>query len=340
MGFPLMMNAYVTYWVQMVAPLLLCSSIPLGIPPVQDAKLSRIAPQPCLSYVGWAGMGDPDPNSVNRAEQFLADPDIRNLRSEAARRFHLLLASSLKSQGNKYGDIPPAVLDDIPVWCDLLVTKPCALFVGPPADAKSSTLSGGFVASLGNSQATIAAKLRQYAQLARESIEESVVDAAAEFRLKDKDELRLRWTVRGNYLIVAWGGESPASIAARMDGPEPDWWTALDKDSPVVRRAVVARIDIKALIDTATKDNAESQKAAKELHLDTLQAITLVTGLDQDDFVAHLFVSIDGLTAALLGRQINRPLARRPGRRAAGCRPCDGAARRSAPAGGRIGMAR
>ncbi|MCE5268760.1 MAG: hypothetical protein LLG00_12830, partial [Planctomycetaceae bacterium] len=88
-------SGFLAFLTQLFAPLLLCSSIPLGSPPVQDPALGRAAPGQCTVYVGWAGIGVPDGKSHNRAERFLADPEIRQMRAEAARRFRLLCKSRL-----------------------------------------------------------------------------------------------------------------------------------------------------------------------------------------------------------------------------------------------------
>ena len=60
-------TGFLAFVTEMFAPLLLCSSIPLGSPPVQDPNLGKIAPKQCVFYVGWAGMGAPDAKSAKIA---------------------------------------------------------------------------------------------------------------------------------------------------------------------------------------------------------------------------------------------------------------------------------
>ena len=175
-----------------VSPLLLCSSIPLGSPPVQDPNLGRIAPKQCVFYVGWAGMGTPDAKSHNSAERFLADPEIRHMRAEAARRFRLLMKAAPASANDASStftigpcNIPPQFSADAEFWCELLVTRPCAGFISHLTQGDNSPdPHGGFVMNVGDARLRVAAMLKPYRGLAKDIIEERTVDGATEYRLK------------------------------------------------------------------------------------------------------------------------------------------------------------
>ena len=341
-------TGFLAFVTEMFAPLLLCSSIPLGSPPVQDPNLGKIAPKQCVFYVGWAGMGAPDAKSANSAERFLADPEIRHMRAEAARRFRLLMKAAATSPSHANGNgitvgpcsIPSQISNDAEFWCELLVTRPCAGFVGNLAPGENEMLvcgASGFVMNVGDSCKKVAAMLRHYRELAKDAIEEKTVDGRIEYHLKiddpsaffhtdalkeaarastagkgDKqkagDPLNLRWTLRNKYLIVTWGDTSPAKILERMKGPEPKWLVAVGKDLPIERRAVVLRVDLAAIAAPFAKGDAEDREVARQIKDTHLRAVTLVTGLGHDDFVSQLLVETDGIAGALLKTIVDRPL--------------------------------
>ena len=300
---------------EMVAPLLLCSSIPVGCPPIQDPALARIAPEQCEVYLAWAGIGDPDPKSTNRAEQFLADPEIRHMRSEAARRFRLLfksLPSSLDSGpfaliplGEMF---PPSIAADAVTWSELAATQPCAFFLCRSATGtKSARFQGAMVMNIGDSQKQVAAMLSRYQKMAAGAIEKVPADGGFECHVKADTEWNLRWALRDRHFIIAWGGQSPSAIAKRMNGAEPKWFTAIASNLPVQRRAAVLRIDCQGLLQSL--DDAQARTQAKEIGLDRLRTLTLVTGLDSAEFVSRVLVEVDEKTAAQWKQAMARPVS-------------------------------
>ena len=336
---------FMAFVTEMFAPLLLCSSIPLGSPPVQDPNLGRIAPQECIFYVGWAGIGTPDAKSSNRAERFLADPEIRHMRAEAARRFRLLMKPRPASANGDANapmqagpfSIPSEFSEDAEFWCELLVTRPCAGFVSHFTTSDDWTgYHGAFVVNVGDAASKVAAMLKRYRKLAKDFIAERNVDGHIEYRAKtdwlasdprsqavaekatgDKnvaleiqDPLRLRWTLWDNYLIVVWGHETPAKIVKRMKGAEPEWFAAFGKDLLIERRAATLRLSLETL--AANNDRCPNcpdwRDFARQIRDTHLRSVTLVTGLGHDDFVSQLLVETDDIAGTLLKTMVNRPL--------------------------------
>lgn len=305
--------AFTAYLAQVWASLLLCSSIPLGTPPAPpDPSLARIAPQQTVFYVGWAGMAVPDAKSSNRAERFLADPEIRQLRCEAARRFHLLLKSSIKSADLGIKDfkaIADAVSEDVGFLCDLVVSQPSAGFISRFSSASASvTIHGGFVMNIGGHQKRIATMLESLRSVAHGEIEKVASGGFSEFRIKQDAQWHLRWDLRDKYLIVSWGEETPDGIAKRMGGKEPAWFAMIGEDLPIDRRAAVLRVDFSAIVAAQASGDADSRESAKNILEADVRTLTLVTGLDREDFVSQVLVELDKPSAAALHQRLNRPL--------------------------------
>ena len=320
---------------EMLAPLLLCSSIPLGSPPVQDPALTRVAPEQCIYYVGWAGIGTPDAKSPNRAERFLADPEIRHMRAEAARRVPLLLKSLAKSTGKSAPttieeslaknngkkapdviEVPLVGLSLDPVvaafWSDLLVTRPCAFFISSVDLKRDKTqVNGAFVVHVGDAGEKVAALLKQTREQASSAISETVVEGCVEYRMKGFDVLgEFRWSLRGEHLICTCGSESPSGIVKRMDGEQPAWFTAIDADLPIERRAAVLRVDCAAMAAAYAAGEKDVQPLGKSIENTHVRAVTLVTGLGREDFVSQVLVETDGIASTLLQQRVDLPLKR------------------------------
>ena len=119
----LLAGGLLAFWAEIFAPLLLCSSVPFSIPPApQDPALARVAPRNSPFYFATAGTATPDPASRNRAERFLADPEIRHMRAEAARRFKLLAKSQMKDASlGSAGEAGKVVGRDVDFWYELLL---------------------------------------------------------------------------------------------------------------------------------------------------------------------------------------------------------------------------
>lgn len=309
-----------SFLTEIFAPLLLCSSIPLGAPPVQDPMLGRIAPEECVFYVGWSGIGVPDPKSTNSAERFLADPEVRHMRAEAARRFRLLCKSrvNLEMLGmlSMFGidGVPPAYADDVITWSELVATQPCAFFLtGHAGDAKTKTeLNGAFVVNVGDAQKHVAAMLERYKKMAVDAIEKKSVDGNTEYRIKGDAEWHLCWSLQGRYFVITFGKETPSKISQRMKGEEPKWFADIAKQLSVERRAAVVRLDcVRLRLDCKAFYEAcffEAKQHIDAIGFKNLRSFTLVTGLDREGFVSRAFVEADKETAARWQKIVARPL--------------------------------
>ena len=151
--------------------------------------------------------------------------------------------------------------------------QPAACFIETcRVDPLSPSIDGALVVNVGRSREEVAAELSQYAQSSEGAIEVAHAGPRIEYRLKgDGAGVPLRWYLEGNYLIVALGKESPEAVAKRMAGKEPGWLTAIDKDLPVERLAVVMHLECKPLLAGLGLDNAQGQEVMKTIGGDHLR---------------------------------------------------------------------
>jgi hypothetical protein len=304
-----------------LAPLLFCSSLP---PKPEDPALARVAPQECMLYCSWAGTTAADANSKNRAERFLAEPEIVRVRAEAVSHLKRLVQSAIKdlpvpdAQANQ--KIQEFVSQDLPVWGELLTTEPGALFISRYLPERQPVpCDGGLVLSIGNAQTRVAKSLQRLQQLAP-TVEEVREGESVEYRLKEDTGGRFRWGLRGKYLIVTFGTESPAAIAQRMKGQEPSWFRAITRNLPIERRAGVIYAPSKPILalaarlqehdsQTATPNGGPGKPATSLPQWSKqLRSVTVVAGLDKEDYVCRVLVELDPAVAPLLQVLAHRPL--------------------------------
>ena len=180
----------------------------VGTPPAPRIPPWRVSPRSnayCIS-AGQA-LRQQSRKSANRAERFLADPEIEHLRTEAARRFRLLVASASAQWTDK--GLAESIGRDVSFWGTLLVTRPGAMFVSRwSPDPVPGQAHGGFVLNVGQARQRMAALLKQYYLYAKQQVEETQEGRHTEYRLRDKSIAKVRWALRNAYLIVTLGDES------------------------------------------------------------------------------------------------------------------------------------
>ncbi len=294
------------FWSGILAPLFLCSSLPLGMPPApEDPALGRMAPRECVVWLTWAAAAKPDPNSKNSAEQYLADPEIERLQAQAARRFLSLVRAPL-GERIAGAELGKAVSGDLGFWCGQVITRPGALYVSRLSNgADGRETAGGFILNVGPLRDRVAEMLQKEAQDAESDVRQEQVAGHTEYSVDGP--VKFRWGLWGDFLILAWGDESPEQIANRGKGPKPDWLAAIDKDLPVQRRAAMLRVNLKPILAVlaADKDYKETVEGLRGIGL---RSLTVVTGLEANGVISRTLVELDESIAKPLCRAANRPL--------------------------------
>ena len=124
--------------------------------------------------------------------------------------------------------------------------------------------AGGFILNVGPLRDRVAEMLQKEAQDGKSDVrQEHVPDIP---NTPCDGPVEFRWGLWCDFLILAWGDESPQQIANRGKGPKPDWSAAIDKDLPVQRRAAVLRVDLKPTLAAlaADKDYKETAEGLRK----------------------------------------------------------------------------
>lgn len=310
---------------EMFGPLLLCLSFPFGMPPgPADPALARVAPADAVFYANWSGTATPDPNSKNRAERFLANPEIRHVQSEAFQR----LAEKF---GEDWGPGSPKSEEERSTVAQLkegfsalahaLFTQPGACYLAAPESGseaeKASIPRAALIFRLGEARDHAVRCLAQRGKLNAETKQ------AGEGEKLEYQEGFLRIAVRNDYLVVTVGGEAPDTLIERMAGPQPDWIATIAEQLPVERPSLMVRFNLPQLgrwVEQASKNENSSENPPGDQQKPDpviadlialsrqLGALTVVTGLDGEEFVAHAFLELEASTASPVAAATPQPL--------------------------------
>ena len=288
------------------------AGIPLGVPPaLEDPLLAKVAPEECAFYMTWSGIAEPDPQSSNRTEQLLAEPEVQRLIGELQRR---LKASALEAAGRDDPEAVPLV-EDASEWIKTLLTSPTVVFISSvKMGPEGPDIRGGALVRVGEDAAKLKASLEKHQAAVFGPAVAQPVQIAGEtwYKLQlDPHAPEITWGVRGKYFIIGLGKGSVAGILSRAVTDPPEWLTELRKQLPVDRASTVSYVNVKGLGDTFAPILDAPTAVGMLLQAFGLGGVTSVgsvTGLDKEGFVSKTLVALDGEPRGLLSIAAGKPL--------------------------------
>jgi len=287
--------------------------IPLGVPPAEEVPLmANVAPEECLFYITWAGMAEPDPDSPNRVEQLVAEPEVQFLVKEIIRQIE---NSLIQTAQREEPEVVPLV-KEVSGWVQTLLKSPTAAFIsevkmtgeGPPE------IRGGLVVRVGEDAAKLRTALEAYqTKFLPPGIVRPVQVAGDTFYrlIFDPEAPQITWGVRHSYLIVGIGVGSVEAIWTQAASPPPKWLTDLREQLPVDRVSSVAYVNVEKLTEMFAPMIRDRDVKAfwPASGLDKITTLASVTGLDEKGFVSKTLVGIEGEPTGLLSFVDAKPLA-------------------------------
>jgi len=284
--------------------------LPLGIPPAEeDPLIANIAPEKCLYYTSWAGMATPDPESENRTERLLAEPEMQQSIREIERR----ITESLQKLATEHGPPEAAVtVAHVPKLLKTLATRPTAIYV---ADAKLGPdgvhVDAGMLMNVGAEAPQVLASLETLQKTyLGDAVKAVQLGKATLYRIEAGGPVPpIMWCVRGAYVLVGIGDDAIENMSARARTEPPEWFTTISTQLPVERRATLTYIDVKALAERfAPMGGPQARTIIDALGLGNVTSLTAVTGLDKEGFVSRSLLGIDGQPTGIFAVAAGEPL--------------------------------
>jgi hypothetical protein len=283
------------------------AGLPLGIPPApEDPLLAKIAPEDCLFYISWAGMGTPDAASKNQTEQLLAEPELQQF----AAMIEKAIGASLIKKAGEHED-RQAVMAEIPKLFKALATKPTAAFVGDIAmGERGPTIEAGLIVSTGDDTARLMTSVATFEKLYGEAVEVELAGQKWKQLQTRPSAPPIVWGFKGRYFIIGVGEGTVEKIVERARGEAPKWLAAVREQCKVPRPSSIAYANIAKLASLPAKIGAPAQVTAvvKAMGLANVKHVVSVTGLDEQGCLTRTHVAIDGEAEGFFKLVTGKPL--------------------------------
>jgi hypothetical protein len=270
----------------------------LGIPPGEmDLQLQQIAPRQCLLFHQWAGASEADPESQNRLEQLIAEPDMQ--------RALVRLSGELEKMVSGFAsrDKSPGVAPFVQLLVEgskILYGHSGAAYVWPGEDQKGlESMRGALVIHAGKDAERLD---RLLTDLLKAVAGENVVawpSPAGSFQKATimAGGTALVWGQDDGYLIVALGEQAAEDVLKRWDNKTPAWLADLLKALPMKRRATISFVELQQgtdLLGTRLGSRQLVDEALVAIGLDNLRHAAFTTGISGPDWISHGLVTLDG----------------------------------------------
>ena len=270
----------------------------LGIPPGEmDLQLQQIAPRQCLLYHQWAGAEEADPESQNRLEQLIAEPDMQRALVRLSGELERMV-SGFASRDKSPGVVPFAQL--LVEGSRILHGHSGAAYLWPGEDQDGpESMHGALVIHAGKDTERLDKLLTE---LLKAVAGENVVAWPSPTGSFQKAIIMpggpaLVWGRDDGYLIVSLGEQAAEDLLKRWDNKTPAWLTDLLTILPMKRRATISSVDLQLgtdLLGTWFGSRQLVDEALVALGLDNLKHAAFTTGMSGPDWISHGLVMLDG----------------------------------------------
>jgi len=272
-------------------------TVPLGLPPLpEDPVLQQVAPEECLWYLNWSGTAEPDAKSGNKAEQLLANPEVRYFRSELTKRISEAIAQN--ARGDERGKTAAVEATKL---VTIILHRPTAMALAKIVPGPNGPQPrGGMVVNLGD-KADEAAKALNTLMAMLPAGGDKVPDDQWHKLPMPPNAPTIEWGIREKYLIVGIGDGVADKIVERRNAQPPAWLTKLRAKLPAERVSVIHYFNTKQILELVNPlMGREGGALLSVLGLSNAQAVASISGFDGQGFVNKTWVQLDGEPTGLL----------------------------------------
>lgn len=285
-----------------------------GAPLELDPKLSAIAPEECLWYMSYSGMGAADPSSANQTEQLFAEPQIQRFAAEVESQ----VMTVLRRAGGS-GREQRVLASVAPKLIKALVARPLAVYVEDvrPGDGGKVEVEAALVMNTGDLQEEVEAAVAELLTLAQEKglMANVAADPSVKWqRFKTPPQAPEAWIGwQNDYLIIAVGKDTSAKLLKRLEGSAPEWLAEVREEHPVKREISLGYMNVARILELVkplveAKD-PKAWPAVEKLGVTSVREIHGVSGYDEVGVASMAHLVTDGQRTGLLGLAAHSPLS-------------------------------
>ena len=278
--------------------------LPVGLPPTpEDPKMAQVAPADCIAYITWAGTADADPNSANRAERILAEPQVKHLFKTIEKEIFAMIDRETQNDEEEGLAMNTAAL-----LIKHSLTHPAAIYLSKfDMGERGPIIEAGLVVNLGDEAPAMEKALKLFEKIIPERYGPvKVIDGMRRIPV-DEDAPALGYTIKDGYLLIAVGKETQTALLKAFDnGPKggPEWLKTARGKVSIKRTSSFIYVNAAPLRDSLipalvfghpTRGGAaEYHRAMQAMGLDKLTAVISSTGFDDEGFVGKTLLATEG----------------------------------------------
>ena len=283
--------------------------IPVSMPPGEaDPFLARIAPEECLYYTNWSGVGDAKVDSDNTVDQFYRDPEIKHFLERLPEGIQQIIEIANMEAAPNGEDIVSFHLGFAAT--QVLATRPATMFITDFSPDLASA-SGAIVINVEEGQQVLTKHIEAFVAASDfDSVEEISIHGSPFSRIQISESLSFTWGVHDNYLMAAVGKGVIEEIIDRSATPAPNWLVDIQEQYKLPRRATLTYANLRELIAITTESTDDQQviDASRASGFQHLDSFVCVTGLDEQQYVSRTYIKIDEDSDGLLTVLPSQPL--------------------------------
>lgn len=295
-------------------------SLPVGLPPTEpDAKLAHVAPEKVLLYASWSGTADADPNSTNKAEQLLADKQVRHMITTVEKA----ILSAIESEARR--DEEKKLAKHIPLLIKIALTQPTAIWVEDVQLGPAVNVEAALIVNLGKQGNAAKKSLDVIEGLLAQEIGKPVKHDNGLWKLNTPPDAPLMtYGHVGDYFVFTMGTNTAKQVPAGLvvknlaDKPGPKWLRDAREKLKVKRESSITYINLGEALKKFGPIIAQ-QMGGREagdmmnqvmaaLGLDKVTSIATVSGFDDVSFVTRSRTGIEGQAKGVLKIISDKPL--------------------------------
>ena len=291
--------------------------LPMGMPPgPEDPMMFRVAPENCIFYATWTGVGEID-GAANPTEAWMSQPEIQKMVLKLRTAYRGAILNQAKRNDDPVAVSLAAVFLEV---AELAGANPVAFYVSDyRLDNDRPDFKGGAIIGMGNAEDRIETAFAKFAaEVDRTGFDETGIEKieidgqpAYSFRLP-QSELEIQIGLRDNYFVVGFGAESLTQLAAKSKTDPPKWLSKIRTELSVQRFSSLCFIDSKRALESITDerfgDSAPFGELVNEIINDDVKSVSWVSGLDDQGFIGRCSIATTPKLTGILSAIDREPI--------------------------------
>jgi len=209
--------------------------------------------------------------------------------------------------------LPPGMnSDELVDLVKMLLTRPMAVYISEiQISPEGPNIRGAAAIKIGDDAEKLKTRLEELAKtLPPQMVETRDINGDKFQSIKIAPNASIVWGFRKNFFLAAMGEGEMEALLKRAGGNAPGWLTNIRRDLPVERVSTVGFVNVKALakifVPMAGPQAAVSLEA---FGISRVNNIASVAGLDQNNYLHKIHISIDGEPQGLMQFASIKPLS-------------------------------